>query len=69
MEFIQIYIYFSVALWSIKSCFYFRSGDGRAFFKVAEFAQKYSFGDPIAGNFYQAEYDDYVPELYKQLEG
>ncbi|KAJ6637829.1 Phosphatidylethanolamine-binding protein like F40A3.3, partial [Pseudolycoriella hygida] len=31
------------------------------------FAQKYSLGDPIAGNFYQAEYDDYVPILHAQL--
>lgn len=45
------------------------SGDGRAGFKVAEFARKYALGDPVAGNFYQAEYDDYVPILYKQLGG
>ncbi|KAH8267448.1 hypothetical protein KR018_005009 [Drosophila ironensis] len=43
------------------------SGDGRGGFKIAEFAKKYELGDPIAGNFYQAEYDDYVPKLYKQL--
>ena len=44
-----------------------RSGDNRAMFKIAEFAKKYNLGDPVAGNFYQAEYDDYVPILYKQL--
>lgn len=44
-----------------------RSGDHRGGFSIAKFAQKYKLGDPIAGNFYQAEYDDYVPELYKQL--
>eukprot|EP00099_Drosophila_melanogaster_P018494 NP_609588.1 uncharacterized protein Dmel_CG6180 [Drosophila melanogaster] len=43
------------------------SGDGRGGFKIAEFAKKYALGNPIAGNLYQAEYDDYVPILYKQL--
>ncbi|XP_055334013.1 protein D2-like [Paramacrobiotus metropolitanus] len=44
-----------------------RSGDGRGKFKIASFAEKYKLGDPVAGNFYEAEWDDYVPELYKQL--
>ncbi|KAJ8711436.1 hypothetical protein PYW07_008678 [Mythimna separata] len=44
-----------------------RSGDNRGGFSIAKFAKKYNLGDPIAGNFYQAEYDDYVPILYKQL--
>ncbi|XP_067626131.1 protein D3-like [Eurosta solidaginis] len=43
------------------------SGDDRGGFKIAAFAKKYNLGDPIAGNFYQAEFDDYVPILYKQL--
>ncbi|CAH2051987.1 unnamed protein product, partial [Iphiclides podalirius] len=43
------------------------SGDGRAMFSIAKFASKYNLGTPIAGNFYQAQYDDYVPILYKQL--
>ncbi|XP_028164612.1 protein D2-like isoform X2 [Ostrinia nubilalis] len=43
------------------------SGDNRANFAIAKFAKKYNLGDPIAGNFYQAKYDDYVPLLYKQL--
>ncbi|EDW88218.2 protein D3 [Drosophila yakuba] len=43
------------------------SADGRGGFKIAEFARKYALGNPIAGNLYQAEYDDYVPILYKQL--
>ncbi|XP_064537347.1 protein D3 [Drosophila montana] len=43
------------------------SGDGRGGFKTAKFAEKYDLGNPVAGNFYQAEYDDYVPILYKQL--
>lgn len=45
------------------------SGDDRGGFKIAEFARKYALGDPVAGNFYQAEFDDYVPILYKQLGG
>ncbi|XP_034475338.1 protein D3 [Drosophila innubila] len=43
------------------------SGDNRGGFKIAKFAEKYNLGNPVAGNFYQAEYDDYVPILYKQL--
>lgn len=46
-----------------------RSGDNRGKFSIKNFASKYKLGDPIAGNMYQAEYDDYVPILYKQLEG
>ncbi|XP_040157302.1 protein D2-like [Anopheles arabiensis] len=30
----------------------------------AEFVKDYELGVPVAGNFYQAQYDDYVPELY-----
>jgi len=45
------------------------SGDGRANFKVRDFAKKYNLGEPIAGNFYQAQWDDYVPKLYEQLSG
>ncbi|CAB3219863.1 unnamed protein product [Arctia plantaginis] len=44
-----------------------KSGANRAMFSIAKFAKKYNLGDPVAGNFYQAEYDDYVPLLYKQL--
>nr|CAI5870264.1 unnamed protein product [Callosobruchus analis] len=43
------------------------SGDNRGNFSIRKFAQKYKLGEPIAGNFYQAEWDDYVPILYKQL--
>ncbi|XP_026489055.1 protein D3-like isoform X1 [Vanessa tameamea] len=46
-----------------------RSGDNRGGFSIAKFAAKYNLGDPIEGNFYQAEFDDYVPILYKQLGG
>lgn len=44
-----------------------RSIDGRAKRSVKEFAEKHVLGDPVAGNFFQAKYDDYVPILYKQL--
>ncbi|XP_030748352.1 protein D3-like isoform X2 [Sitophilus oryzae] len=42
------------------------SGDKRGCFSIAKFAEKYKL-ELIAGNFYQAQYDDYVPILYKQL--
>ncbi|KAH9388565.1 Phosphatidylethanolamine-binding protein 1 [Tyrophagus putrescentiae] len=44
-----------------------RSGEGRANFKIRDFAKKYGLGEPVAGNFYQAEFDDFVPKLYEQL--
>lgn len=46
---------------------FYRSGDGRGQFSIRKFAAKYNLGQPVAGNFYQAEWDDYVPILYKQL--
>jgi len=46
-----------------------RSGDHRGKFSIRNFAKKYKLGQPIAGNFYQAEWDDYVPKLYEQLSG
>lgn len=36
-------------------------------FRAAHFAEKYNLGSPIAGNFYQAQWDDYVPTLHKML--
>jgi hypothetical protein len=45
------------------------SGDGRGCFSIRKFAEKYKLGQPVAGNLYQAEWDDYVPLLYKQLGG
>lgn len=46
-----------------------RSGDGRGGFKIRDFAKKYNLGQPIAGNYYQAQWDEYVPKLYEQLGG
>lgn len=43
------------------------SADNRGNFSIKKFGEKYKLGEPIAGNFYQAEFDDYVPILYKQL--
>lgn len=43
------------------------SVEGRTNFSISNFAKKYNLGDPIAGNFYEAEYDDYVPMLYQKL--
>ena len=39
----------------------------RGGWKARAFVEKYNLGNSIAGNFYLAEYDDYVPILYKQL--
>lgn len=46
-----------------------RSGDGRGGFKIRDFAKKYHLGQPVAGNFFQAQWDEYVPKLYEQLGG
>lgn len=46
-----------------------RSREGRRNFKARQFAAEYNLGSAIAGNFYQAEYDDYVPKLHEQLKG
>ncbi|XP_072934594.1 protein D3-like isoform X2 [Epargyreus clarus] len=43
------------------------SVDGRAAFSTKKFAEKYNLGNPVAGNFYRAQFDDYVPLLYKSL--
>ncbi|KAM8960087.1 phosphatidylethanolamine-binding protein 1-like [Pelodytes ibericus] len=43
------------------------SADHRGNFKVSAFRKKYKLGPPVAGACFQAEWDDYVPKLYKQL--
>lgn len=40
---------------------------GREKWNVAKFASDHKLGEPIAANFYQAKYDDYVPDLYAQF--
>ncbi|XP_025203864.1 protein D3-like isoform X2 [Melanaphis sacchari] len=44
-----------------------RSVEHREKFSINKFALKYNLGTPVAGNFYLAQYDDYVPTLYQQL--
>jgi len=44
-----------------------KSTAGRAGFKIKDFATKYNLGNPIAGNLFQAQYDDYVPTLMAQF--
>lgn len=36
-------------------------------FSTAKFVEKYKLGEAVAGNFYQAQYDDSVPALHKQI--
>ncbi|XP_049883522.1 protein D2-like [Pectinophora gossypiella] len=45
------------------------SGEKRGKSSIAKFTQQYKMGGPVAGNFYLAKYDDYVPKLYAQLKG
>jgi len=44
-----------------------RSRDHRLKTSTRDIAKKYGLGNPVAGNFYQAQYDDYVPILHAQL--
>ncbi|XP_018322172.1 protein D2-like [Agrilus planipennis] len=44
-----------------------KSSMGREKFAIRNFAKKYNLGEPIAGNFFQAKYDNYVPTIYKQI--
>jgi len=46
-----------------------RSRENRMMQSIRKFAEKYHLGQPIAGNLYQAQYDDYVPKLHAQLSG
>lgn len=43
------------------------SRNGRMNFSIRKFAKEHDLGEPIAANFYQAQYDDYVPLLHAQL--
>ncbi|XP_058467300.1 protein D2-like [Malaya genurostris] len=44
-----------------------RSSQGRGKFSIQKFSEKYQLGVPVAGNFFQAQFDEYVPKLYRQL--
>ncbi|XP_054726080.1 phosphatidylethanolamine-binding protein homolog F40A3.3-like [Anastrepha obliqua] len=43
------------------------SREGRLKVKTRDYIAKYNLGEPVAGNFYQAQYDDYVPILKAQF--
>lgn len=43
------------------------SVDNRGCTKANDVATKYNLGNPVAGNFFLAEWDDYVPKLYQKL--
>ncbi|XP_063699890.1 protein D3-like [Culicoides brevitarsis] len=45
------------------------SRENRLSSSAKSFIDEHQLGDPLFGNFYQAQYDDYVPELHKQLAG
>ena len=44
------------------------SVDGRAGWNTQEFANRFNFGNPVAGNFYLAHWDEYVPVLDRALQ-
>ena len=44
-----------------------RSAAGRFGFKTRDFVKEQKLTGPIAGNFFVAQYDDYVPLLHAQL--
>ena len=45
------------------------NGEGRRKWKAREFVKNNKLGPLVAGTFYNAEYDDYVPKLYAWLAG
>lgn len=45
------------------------SGNKRGKFSISKFAQQFNLGTPVAGNFFLAQYDDYVPKLYASFKG
>ncbi|XP_026725656.1 protein D3-like [Trichoplusia ni] len=45
------------------------SGEKRGKFSISKFAHEFKLGTPVAGNFYVAKYDNYVPKLYAKLKG
>lgn len=44
-----------------------KQGKERTKFSIKKFAEKYTFGKPYAGTFFEADYDDTVPEIWKSL--
>lgn len=46
-----------------------KQNESRMRFSINSFADKYDLGDPIAANFYMAEWDSSVPTLYERFTG
>ncbi|KAI1287937.1 Phosphatidylethanolamine-binding protein 1 [Halotydeus destructor] len=46
-----------------------KSREGRMCFRIKDFAAKYALGQPVAANFYQAQWDEYVAILQQQTTG
>ncbi|KAH8306179.1 hypothetical protein KR018_003492 [Drosophila ironensis] len=44
------------------------SRTGRVNVKARDYIQKYNFGAPVAGNFFQAQYDEYVKTLIETVQ-
>jgi len=44
-----------------------RSRDGRINFSTADFVKQHNLVGPVAGNYYQAEYDESVPKLHASM--
>lgn len=44
-----------------------RNRERRYLWSVRQFAKDNNLGDPVAGNFYRAEFDSYVPTLHAEL--
>lgn len=44
-----------------------RSRNNRLNFQHKDYVKKYNLGPLVAGNFYRAQFDDYVPTLHAQL--
>lgn len=53
----------------ITVVFHGRTRTGRLNFNTRKFAEKHGLGHPIAANFYEAQYDDYVPVRNKEITG
>lgn len=43
------------------------NANGRPMFRAQKFADKHRLGAPVAGNFFQASFDSYVPTIQRKL--
>ncbi|XP_050497216.1 protein D3-like isoform X2 [Diabrotica virgifera virgifera] len=46
-----------------------RTKTGRLNFSTRKYAEKYNLGQPIAGNFFQAQFDEWVLEMERTIKG